>query len=278
MYGKIVVPLDSSKQAEVALPYAEELAGRMGSEIILLSVLETAEPHVHQNHRNYIDKVIETTKDNIVKRLAETRDKEIKVWSATRVGYPAEGIVDYAEKLDVGLIIMATHGRSGVSRWALGSVADKVVRANKRQPLLLIRAKGARPDVRNKGILNKVLVPADGSIASEVVIPYIRELASKLEAELTLLRVVSPANQVNADAEDYLESKCSLFRDAGITTRYEVRTGAVADEIIKFADEINADLVAMSTHGRSGVSRWVLGSVAEKVLQGGTTPLMLVAV
>jgi len=278
MYSKIVVPLDGSKLAEVALPYAEELAGRMGSEIILLSVLETAEPHVYQNHRTYIEKIIEATRANVVKRLTETESKEIKVWSATRVGYPAEGIVDYAEKLDVGLIIMATHGRSGASRWALGSVADKVVRANKRQPLLLIRAKGARPDVRNKGILNKVLVPADGSIASEVVIPYIRELASKLEAELTLLRVVSPANHVNADAEDYLKSKCSLFGDAGITTRYEVKKGAVADEIIKFADENNADLVAMSTHGRSGVSRWVLGSVAEKVLQGGTTPLMLVAV
>ncbi len=122
----------------------------------------------------------------------------------------------------------------------------------------------------------RILVPLDGSTESEMVIPYVRELASKLGAELTLLQVVPTANQVYADAESYLKKMISLFTDSGIATRYEVIVGAAADKIISLADEINIDMVAMTTHGRSGISRWALGSVAEKVLYGGSTQLLLV--
>ncbi|MCK4723172.1 MAG: universal stress protein, partial [Dehalococcoidia bacterium] len=149
--------------------------------------------------------------------------------------------------------------------------ADKVVRATKR-PVALIRAKGARPDVREKGILNKALVPLDGSKEGEAVIPYIEELASGLKAEVLLLQV-GPSK---ADTEDYLEKVSDRLKSKGITTRFEVRVGDAAGEIIKLADEIDADVVAMSTHGRSGIGRWALGSVAERVLNARNTPLLLV--
>jgi len=276
MYEKIVVPLDGSKLAEVALPYAEELAAKMGSKIVLLSVLESAEDYEFQKTQIYIKKITEATRQRAEKYLEKSEGKEITVEAATRVGYPAEGVVSYANKGGFKLIIMATHGRSGIGRWALGSVADKVVRTAARQPLMLIRARVARPDMHEKGVLRKILVPLDGSITSEVVIPYIRELASKLEAELTLLQVVPQDNHIYTDAEGYLKSVCSLLEEKGITANYKVRIGAAADEIIDLADELNADMVAMSTRGRTGVSRWVLGSVAQKVLLGGNTPLLLV--
>ena len=174
------------------------------------------------------------------------------------------------------MIVMASHGRSGISRWAVGSVADKVVRYTARQPVMLIRAKETRSDVREKRILKKVLVPLDGSIGGEAVIPYISEIVSKLEMELTLLQVIPQTNHTYADAEAYLQSECSKLKDEGITAGYKVSVGSIADEIIDLADELAFDLVAMSTHGRTGVSLWTLGSVAQKVLLGGNTPLLLV--
>jgi len=187
MYKKVVVPLDGSQLAEVALPYAEELAAKMDSEIILLSVLESAEADEYQKHQNYIKKIIGVTKQHAEKYIHTSESEAIKVGAATRIGNPAEEILEYITKGTFKLIIMATHGRSGISRWAIGSVADKIVRASPRQPLMLIRAKGIRSDVREKRILKKALVPLDGSTRSEVVIPYIREIASKLKMELTLL-------------------------------------------------------------------------------------------
>ena len=94
--------------------------------------------------------------------------------------------------------------------------------------------------------------------------------------ELIFFQVVPQDNHAYTDAEGFLEGVCGLFEDKGVTTRYEVRVGAAADEIINLADELNIDIVAMSTHGRGGVRRWALGSVAQKVLLGGNTPLLLV--
>mgnify|MGYP000412647081 CR=1 FL=1 len=132
MYEKIVVPLDGSKLAEIALPYAESLAGNMKAEIILLTILESAEAHEYQKHQIYIEKILEATKHYAEKYLEKSGGKAIKIGAASRLGYPAEGIVSYANRGGFKLIIMATHGRSGLGRWAIGSVADKVVRITTR--------------------------------------------------------------------------------------------------------------------------------------------------
>lgn len=276
MYKKIVVPLDGSKLAEVALPYAEELASKMGADIILLSVLESDDLNEHERHQTYINKTIAVTKYHAAKYIDTSRSKAIKVGAATRVGSPAEAIVQYADKGDFKLIVMATHGRSGLSRWAVGSIADKVVRSTVRQPLILIRAKDNHTDVREKRILKKILVPLDGSRESEVVIQYISEIATKLQGEVTLLQVLPPDNHTPEDPEAYLQSKCRELEEKGIAARYRVGLGSAAEGIIDIAGELAIDMVAMSTHGRSGVSLWALGSVAQKVLLGGNTPLLLV--
>jgi len=293
MYEKILVPLDGSELAEVALPYAEELAGRLGSEGTLLYVSESAEGQYNRIPQFYMQETAKATKRGAERYLEKPEGKAIKVESATVVGNPAEEIVDYADKEDIGLIVMATHGRSGIRRWSLGSVADKVVRATK-QPVALIRAKGARPDVREKGMLNKALVPLDGSKESEAVIPYIEELAFKLKGEVVLLHmlVLGPypiygegqlkeMESLRVSAKDYIEKVAGQLKQKGIAAKAEFRelmTSTEAEEIIKLADELYVDMVAMSTHGRSGVSRWALGSCADKVLHAGNTPLLLVRV
>ncbi len=276
MYKKIVVPLDGSPLAEVALPYAEEVAGKIGSDIVLLTVLASEEPDDYLAHQNYAGKIVDITKRQVDKYSENTGNKSIKVGTATRTGNPAEGILDYVEKGNMCLIVMATHGRSGVGRWAVGSVADKVVRSTTRQPLLLIRAKGAHPDVRAKRILKKGLIPLDGSTTSEAVIPYFSEAARSLQMELTLLRVITKNNGSFAAADAYLGDWCRQLEEKGITVKYEVRSGSPAEQIIDLADELASDLVIMSTRGQSGINLWSLGSVTQKVLLGGNTPLLLI--
>ena len=295
MYEKILVPLDGSELAEVALPYAEELAGRLGSEVVLVHVCESAEAQYHHMHQLYIQKMVGATKRGAKRYLEQPGSKEILVRSVILTGHPAERIADFADEQCIDLIVIATHGWSGIRRWVVGSVADKLLRATKR-PVALIRAKGVHHHAVDKGTMKKTVVPLDGSSESEAIIPYIEELASKLKGEVILLHVVPPASPVyavpgetaqipytqaqvellKANAEGYLEKVSGALKGKGIKVRSQVRVGNTAHEIIKLADEVHTDLVAMSTHGRSGITRWALGSTADKVLHGGNTPLLLV--
>ena len=182
MYEKILVPLDGSKLAEKSLPYAEKLARKISSQIILISVLlfgsESDEDKYHHLHQFYIQEMAKTMKE-----------KAIKVKSVIVTGDPAEQIVDYADKKKVDLIIMGTRGRSALKRWILGSVADKVVSATL-CPVALITTDDAETGMGGRKILRKALVILDGTAEGEVVIPYVEELASKFDIEVTLLQLV----------------------------------------------------------------------------------------
>jgi nucleotide-binding universal stress UspA family protein len=279
----------------MALPYAEKLARALGSRIILIYVSELTENQYNNMHQFYLRQMVETTKQDAEAFPDKQGLGTIKVESTVLVGNPADQILEYAEKQDIGLIVMSTHGRSGIKRWAMGSVADKVIRAAK-QPIALIRAKGARPDMLvERPLLSRIIVALDGSEESKAVIPYIEELASKLQAEVILLQVIVPDYHIYATGGSgygaydeqqlesmkklgraYLEEIITGLKQRGVSARAEILLGTAAETIINFADQIHAGLVAMTTHGRSGVSRWALGSVAERVLQAGNTPLLLV--
>jgi nucleotide-binding universal stress UspA family protein len=295
MYEKILVPLDGSDLAEIALPYAEVLAGALGCEITLIHVSESADEKYENMHQLYVEKIVEATRQGAERCRKNKRAKKIKVSSVHLTGHVAEQIVDYADKENIGLIVMTTHGRSGIRRWILGNVAAKVVRATDK-PIALIRAKDTLPEACAERKLNKLLVPLDGSKASEVVIPHVSELASKLKAEVVLFQVVAPSYFVYAipgeavlqphSPEDlqnmiehskfYLDKVGAEFRDKGIETTSEVGIGGPAEEIIRIADEMHVDMVAMSTHGHSSISLWAFGSNADKVLHAGNTPVLLV--
>lgn len=291
MFNKILIPLDGSELSEVALPYAEALAGRLGSEIVLLFVNEATEDRYQHMHESYLEKMTEITKYGAETHLDKTGKKVIRVKPDILFGNPAEQIVNYVEKSNIDLVVMSTHGRSGISLWALGSVAGKVVRAAN-CPVALIRANVPLSEVRKRGIFDKVLVPLDGSIEGEQSIPYVNELATSLKTEVILFQVLSRGyptagyglvsyseHQLESDrviAQAYLDKIDSQMKQQRVNVRSEIRFGNTAEEIIKFADELSVDMVAMSTHGRSGISRWALGSIAEKVLHEGNSPLLLV--
>jgi nucleotide-binding universal stress UspA family protein len=298
MTGKILVPLDGSKLSEVALPYAEELASRLGYEVTLINVRLPAEDPYHPVLQSYLEITAEKIKRNIQASLAENKRKvteveSVVVGSGILVDHPAEGILTYADEKDISLIVMATHGRTGVKRWALGSIADKVVRTST-HPVLMVRA---NIDRDKEVSLGNILVPLDGSKQSEVVLPHIENIASKLKSKVILLHVIEQPYHVYAGTHGVVDVRYTKeeleVRRAGIK-KYLTRVGksyikngakmsvrvkvgkVVAEEIIKLAEEANIDIIAMSTHGRSGFSRWEYGSVTDKVLHAGNTPLFLV--
>jgi nucleotide-binding universal stress UspA family protein len=281
--------------AELALPYAEKLAGGLGSEIILVCVRDISADPQQGDCQSYHQKIVELIKEAAAAYSNTTGDgTTIHAKAVLLRGQPAEKIVGYADSEGIGLIVMATHGQSGMQRWALGSVADKVVRATTR-PVLLIRARGARPDMRAKGVLNKILVPLDGSKESEAIIPFVEELACRLRLKVVLIQILAKGydtmtqyiplseQQVESDrarATAYLNEVGAGLKGKGIAVEERltigIRFGNAAEQIIEAADEVQADLLAMTTHGRSGVGRWAFGSVAERVLHDGKVPLLLV--
>lgn len=293
MYENILVPLDGSELAEVSLPYAEELASRMGSEITLI-YLSPSENNPYYNVRKlYLDKIVSTTRGDCAK-LRKKEAGAINIKSAMLVGNVAEEIVNYADKEDMGLIVLATHGRSGIKKWNMGSIASKVISATRR-PIMLIRAKEASTD--KKGTIDKLLLPMDGSTESESILPHALEIATNFKSEVVLFQAISLAyptytadafayvtysdqqmDAMKTSALDYLDKTGNAFKERGLEVKSDVRFGSTADEVINYADEIGADLVAMTTHGRSGIGRWLFGSTTVRVLKGGNTNLLLVRV
>ena len=188
---------------------------------------------------------------------------------------------------------MATHGMSGMRRWLLGSVAAKVAQAAV-SPLLLIRP-GDRPAPAPE-VFRTIFVPLDGSALAEKTLPHVIALGQKMRSEVHLLQVYAPPpsayvvaggmmgqgqgtfrESMEKESMEYLDGKVEQLRDAGlwrlVATPLE---GDAATEIVDIAQKTSDSLIAMSTHGRSGFGRWVLGSVAEKVIQHSRAPVLLI--
>jgi len=293
MYQKILVPLDGSAAGEEVISYAEEMAGRLGSEVILACITESPKEKYTRMWHSYLEKMEAATRKGARDFIPEGEKGKIKVRSTLLTGNAADNIVEYANKEDVGLILMSAQDQSGGdTHWKLGNVANKVLRATTR-PVALIRIKDSPPDLRN--VTRTVLVPLDGSKGAEQIIPYVEKFAARRPAQVVLLHVVESSygewSKDGFTVVDYessrMESITTLIKaylgtveeqlmEKGLHVRSELRVGTAADEIIKAADEINATIVAMSTHARSGLTRWAFGSVPDQVLHGGHHPMLLV--
>jgi nucleotide-binding universal stress UspA family protein len=291
IYEKIMVPLDGSNAAEIALPYAEEIAARLGAEIILVSVSgPTVEAKDHL-YRSYLDKITEQVRG----RLDDWGAKEgAKVQSEVFAGKPASEILRYADENNVSLIAMASRGRSGRGPWLLGNIAAKVLRATQK-PVLLIRAPADETALQQRSLVKKILLPLDGSSVGEAAFPYAEVLTQELGAELVLFQVLRPTVLIaegstmvsaaiyeeqeearKASALAYVDSVGSSLKEKGLRSRSVVASGSPADQIIGYAESNAIDLIAMSSHGRSGIGRWVFGSVTDKVLHAGDTAVLTV--
>lgn len=292
---KILVPLDGSTFSEAVLPYASLLARSGGYSVTLLSVWDESEvaswrsarPEEARRIEEQNIRYFETYLRSIVERLKA--EAQVEADYLLRAGRPAAEIASTAKELGVSLIAMSTHGRSGITRWARGSVADEVIRTTS-VPTLLV---GPETDARLATLpsIQRILVPLDGSPLSEAALNPAIDLARTLDAMIVLLRVAPWATPVvtvdlsmvdiaGLDAEiergaaDYLlATRAKLPQDLRIET--VVLRGTPANAIIDYEREGNIGLVVMSSRGRSGLSRLVLGSVADRVIHG-PVPVLLI--
>lgn len=294
MFKKIIVPLDGSPLAEQTLTFLPRFASPLQTHLDLVSVLQ---PWV------YALGMTEATPISVINDLREQwqiylNEQEVtlqsqgySVKSHILEGDVANEILALAESEGSDLIAMSTHGRSGFSRLALGSISERVLQ-NTRTPLLLVRESSA---LQTSAPLKQLLTPLDGSNLAEKALPVAAEMAHQTGAELTLLRVIQALDEHNkrllfksdAEAEEsmqqwktlssrYLEQMAySVYRE-GLKVHSEMLIGDPDKIICETAESLPADLIVMSTHGRSGVDRWVYGSVANKVLRNASCPVLLV--
>ena len=288
-FNKILVPLDGSDLAEAALAPALVLAEALSAGVNLLRVVVPLsiklDPVLYQ-------RVIDSSQNdaevylNSIQFRSLFSSMHLKV--DTVVGKAAESIIDYAQANEIDLIVMSSHGRSGVGRWVYGSIADKVLHRAACAIAII------HPQVETELFAHKrILVPLDGSIQAEKALLQALKLTKAVGSELFSLRVtimpyrpVGPVagwpgteavmNEDEREAKAYLQRVQASLTNGNVQIHTHISASSVADSIIDMADELQIDLIVMSSHGRSGMSRWVFGSVTEKTLRGACCATLVI--
>jgi nucleotide-binding universal stress UspA family protein len=298
MLERLLVPLDGSPTAESILPQVTALARGLGQPVVLLMVM----PHVDELHlaegsldaelspiQERRQQYAEQYLDSVHRRLEA---EGVRATTVIESGLPAPAIIGIAEKEQAGAILMATHGRGGARRWVLGSVADKVVRTSP-VPVLLNRPREEATPAWNT--VRTILVPLDGSALSVGAIPYATFLAERFSAKVLVIRTVGmewisgPGPEVGqyasaevlglveGDIRGYLEARVSDLKAAGIEAgSHFAPFSDPATEIATLAEQTPDSLVVMTTHGRSGWRRALLGSVTDKVIRRAPVPVLVI--
>jgi nucleotide-binding universal stress UspA family protein len=281
MLHTIVVPLDGSELAEHALAYAEQIAAASSAQLILIRVVPFDIIQPPEDDFAMVDE-----SRAYLKRVASgltARGRAVS--TVTKWGRPEKCILEELENQRADLVVMGTHGRSAPGRWLYGSVADAVLRASP-VPVVVVP-----PGSKLRGPCERIIVAMDGSTLAEAALPAVVELAKALRAELLLLEVVplptyalydegamlaafDPAKEID-DSESYLDGVARRLRQDGIYARTRVELARPEVAIAEVAAREKAGMIALATHGRSGLARLVLGSVATGTLRRTNVPLLL---
>ena len=308
MYTKVIVPLDGSELSEQALPYARLVARSIAAPIELLQAYDILPPRLLGSRaRSVVNQLEAGARSSALAELEPARQRlesaGHSVSTAARRGPAADAIAAHAGADPAALVVMCTHGRGGISRWVMGSATDKVLHTIP-NPMLIVRAGG--PIGAPEASLQDVVVPLDGSELSEQALPYAVSIAAALSAGIVVLRItptegyyrrelvmaspdmgavpdVDPLSASELVAEDaagaasYLSdvrNRLETDHAGSLRTEHIVHDN-IAETIIDRA-AVRRSLVAMSTHGRSGMGRVVLGSITDRVVRHGSTPVLVV--
>jgi nucleotide-binding universal stress UspA family protein len=289
MYRRLLVPLDGTPESEAVLSPSSTLAAALNAEIVLISVLSASgstlkgvldSPQVSQIH-DYLDGV-----------AATLRKATASVEVIVSEGSPAETIAAEAADRGADLIAMTTHGRTGLQRLVIGSVAERVL-ARSPVPVLLMR-----PSEYRTQQIRLMLVPVDGTAGSLLAVGTAANLARSAGAAVVLLRVVVPLplwifdptlglntgplidprwdEDRRENAENYVRQLASRLAESGLETGADAVLGEPAASIAEYADQQGIDLIVMSTHKRPSPARGLLGSVADAVVRSAHQPVLLV--
>lgn len=280
MFRSILVPLDGSADSAAALPVARTLASATGSVVQLLRVVPTdSETEINQA-ATYLALIGQ-----------DLQEASLSIDSTVEQGDPSTEILKFARARDVDLIVMATHAHGSRSILALTSVARQVLTESP-APVLMVR-----PDGRGMQRIQKLLVPVDGSPGGSLALAAAAWLSRRTGASIVLLDVVVPVpidafadmpalslgayvdpvweDLARSAARVYVDSLARRLTDVGLKCEAQVATGEVASEIVRAANEVEADLVVMSTHSIAWPGQAYLGSVADGVVAHGGRPVLL---
>ncbi|MFN8481607.1 MAG: universal stress protein [Anaerolineae bacterium] len=288
MIKTILAPLDGSELSERALPTAIRLAQAVGGRIVLVRAAWAAglNDDSLEAQLNAVGEA-EGYLDAAARRVAR---HGVAVDAVVPYARPADAILLETDLRRADLVVMTTHGRSGLGRWVYGSVAEALI-ARSRVPVWLMRPDGPVEPAQPRA---RLLVPLDGSPFAEAVLPEAVEIARALDWTVVLMQALSAggaasaasatdepgqdghdADEGAADAQRYLAGVAAGVKAEGLRAQTMVRLGAPAAAILDEERAAGMGLIAMATHGRTGLSRLLMGSVASSVLRRGGLPLLL---
>lgn len=302
MYAKIVVPLDGSDLAEKSLPYALELANRLNASLLLLRVAELANmvadtPEHELEIINRAETYLQGVKENITNPSSKDFFPGNRVETVVGYGEAVHEIAEIAPFEHGDLIVMTTHGRTGVSRLVVGSVAFRVLQHSTLPVLIYNPAKpNEKLDVPASDPINSMVITLDGTTEGETIIEPAVELAKTIGAPITLLGVVQPfipieygefASGVNVEPDreteerrihaiEYLSKVQTRLASQGVTLNSLVRVGNADDEILSYIQETGPAILAMATHARGKLGQILVGSVADEVMRRTHLPILMV--
>ena len=295
MFRKILVAMDRIDRSECILPYVSQLARSLKAPVVLLSVIDPGTidgqrvGNVEQAGGLQASQTLEQRKKEAMARLEESAnhldvEKEVTTRCLVSVGEQAEEIVRVAEGEGCDLIAMATYGRSFLERITRGSVTDRVIRSANVSTLVVARK---RPDEhRREGtIISKMLVALDGSPLAETALPYVEDLARNLLLEVVLVQALDLGGRdyafraldaIEKLAAEYLKRTAEKLQAMGLKVKWKTPHGRPAASIVGLARETPGSIIVLTTHGRSGLLRWVSGSVAEAVVSSVENPVLVI--
>jgi nucleotide-binding universal stress UspA family protein len=290
MYHTILVPLDGSAFSERALPMATTLARALRAQVILVRAASAAVfPGTDPTEAQV--QAVEEAQAYLSALAAGLSEHDLNIEVAVPYGDAAESILLEIGLRSADLVVMCTHGRSGLGRWIYGSVAEQVL-AHSPAPVLLVRPTGEVATLTPEPEQTTLLVPLDGSAFAETALPHTAALARAFGGTILLLCAVEPpmvpytyqgvslapgaSMEIAREAESYLEQVAQRLRSAGLSVLTVVREGWPADVIAYRGPALGPSLIVMATHGRTGVARLLLGSVALEVVRRSPLPVMLI--
>jgi nucleotide-binding universal stress UspA family protein len=295
MYHSLLVPLNRSSFAERALPLALSIARRAGARLDLVEVhalYALEDPHAawvpfeperdaerKQQEQLYLD----ATATWLTSVSLGSVSTGVLPGSAVLSETVADSILERAWAGKADLIVMASHGRGPLHRFGTGSVADELIR-RAGMPVLLVRRGETAADIFPEPVLDNILIPLDGSALAEQVLGPALDLARLMEARCTLLRVIEPRSSPHngapggppKEAAVYLERIAARAREQGVPAQVRIVVARhVAEAILEEAAAQASDLIAVATHGRSGFTRLLRGSVADRLVRAAACPVLV---
>jgi nucleotide-binding universal stress UspA family protein len=300
MFQRILIPLDGSPRAESILPQVDHLWEREASELLLVHSVSGYSPSNGDTTPTLVHRRddAESYLQGVARRYM---DAGAKVRIRVLEGSPAGAILDAAKREKASMIAMTTHGRTGIMRWLMGSVADQIIRSSE-VPLLLVRpfhlpdppaADFAAPKIPP---FRRILIATDGSPTAMAIVDPAMQFASHFGSEIVALHVwdsyvldgspllgmeagtFPPPEAPLSSEDDVTERVARQLGPSGLKVTRVTRYGEPASEILDHSFEHGIDLIALATHDRWELSRWIRGSVAERVVRSAGIPLLIVRV